>query len=195
MTSFSPENSSSSSSNPCRVIENILTPKECREYIRWINTDIVKGKDVKKQGIEFFPSITKQIWPRVQPLLPPEYEGMQLIGISDDVSISRHKTHLNIHQDVKRTPVVDGKILSNCVCLFKMAIYLNDLSDSNNPDDVQGGTSFYDSEGKELVQAVKPRVGALIIFHIREWHSGTPFDVGDSGDKRKYMLGFRALYK
>ena len=176
------------------AIENVLTPKECEEFIQYIEGYSKRTGQV--QSIEDDREITQKLMKRLQPYLSKfvTYEKCgclyELVGVGDFVTISKHKSAINIHIDEAEKDKYKNEWRKDLHCLFKAGIYLNDVSDPNNPEDKSGGTAFYDMN-KRFLTAIKPAVGKAFIFSMSDYHSGVEF----SPKKTKYLIGFRLLYK
>ena len=178
---------------PGWIFDHLLTSKQCRHYRKVIDelvrTESYSG-DAYFQDIIKLPHIARDIWLILRSTLPPTVRQnghkYELIGLSDQVTVSRHYgDHIKVHKDK------DMRISKkNRYCLYKLAIYLNDLSDPTDRHDTTGGTSFYD-EDKRWLWTAKPAEGRGVLFDMREWHSGAYVPPG----KTKYMLGFRPIYQ
>lgn len=180
------------------VYNNLLTDDQCHHYKRMID-DLARRAGENHPG--YFQDILKlkktsaTLWEIIKNDLPKtltrKNKTYELVGLSDHITVSRHKgQHIGIHQDKDVTIQVNGKKVKGLYCFYKLAIYLNDLSDPGDSLDTTGGTSFYDSNKHHIV-TVKPGKGKGVLFDMREWHSGAKVP----HTKTKYMLGARPIYK
>ena len=141
------------------------------------------------------PKIAKELWEKIKEDLPKTIirrnQKYELIGLSDHLTISRHRgKNIGIHQDKDVRISQMGRRKSDWYCFYKLAIYLNDLSDPHDPTDRTGGTCFYDNRDN-LLYTAKPQEGRGVLFDMREWHSGAHVPHGIT----KYMLGARPIYQ
>lgn len=180
------------------IYKNLLTEDQCKHYRRVID-DLAREDGENKPG--YFQDIIKlkktsaNLWNIIKEDLPKtltrKNKKYELIGLSDHITVSRHRgQHIGIHQDKDVKIEVNGRHVKNVYCFYKLAIYLNDLSNPNDPKDTTGGTSFYDEEKRHII-TVKPGQGTGVLFDMREWHSGAHVP----SYKTKYMLGARPIYK
>lgn len=179
--------------HPAFIFDHLLSSEQCSEYRRFIDKLVKKksySRDPYFQDIIKLPQISRDLWPILQQTLPSivkrHGKTYRLIGLSDRVTISRHcGDHIKIHKDK------DMRFhQKDLICLYKLGIYLNDLSDPHDPRDKTGGTSFYDKSERWLWTA-KPAEGRGVLFDMREYHSGAKVP----HQKTKYMLGFRPVYQ
>lgn len=179
---------------PAWVYQKLLTEDQCRQY-RQVIDNLASKKDKKYfQNIIRIPKLAEEVWQIIRNDLPQKLtrngKSYKLVGLSDHITVSRHQgKHIGIHKDEDVRIAIQGDRYDNLYCFYKLAIYLNDCSDPSNRQDRTGGTCFYDGS-KRLLYTTKPALGAGLMFDMREWHSGA-----DIGDKIKYMLGFRPVYK
>jgi hypothetical protein len=178
------------------LLKNLLTMEQCHYYKNKIDNYAADDSDADFfQKIVRLPEITTHLWPQISDILPKSvgYNGSDyiLIGLSDHVTLSKHQREaIKKHVDSDVTLRINGKKIEGIRCFFKLAIYLNDLSNPQNPTDRNGGTSFYDST-ERICYIVKPATGAGLLFDMRELHSGNYIPK----NKTKYMIGVRPIYK
>lgn len=152
--------------------------------------------DHEIQAVLKLPSVSEKVWEDTKhhfikqklDVIRRDNKTYQLIGLSDSVTISRHNTPIVIHKDAEGETVFGGIKYKNLICLYKIAVYLNNIN--SDPNDTDGGTILYD-DNKKQVAAVCPKKGRALIFDIRDWHSGAKIPEG----KMKYLIGFRLIYK
>lgn len=177
--------------HPAYEIPNVLTPEECQYFIEYIDSYSNQTKQV--QSIVDDRKITKKLMKRLKPYLSKHLYYFkcqckyQLVGVADYVTISKHKSAINIHVDEPEKDKFQNEWRDDLVCLFKAGVYLNDVSDADNH---KGGTAFYDYD-KNFLTSIKPEIGKGFIFSMSDYHSGVEFD----NTKTKYLIGFRLLYK
>lgn len=160
---------------PAWYIDGVLTPEQCEELIK--NDIDIRGTDTV-QAVEELPELYDLIYNAFQQRAP---------GI---VSPVKKKLVTTTKSSVPVLPHKDGT--QGCVnATHKLAIYLNDLSDAENPEDSTGGTRFHSNFDSPEISAAIPRVGRAILFDLREWHSGGIIPDG----KHKYMMGIRVCLR
>ena len=176
--------------SPLIAIEHLFCKRRCQKYIEWIEE---KEKE-RVQYIGVHRDLADAAWEKLKDCAPQnvKYDGhrYELVGLSDYVTVSKHVSKpIGIHRDEEGRNLFHGKFYRDYVCLYKVAVYLNDVSDPDDPEDITGGTTFYD-EDRQKILTIKPRPGRAVIFDLRELHSGAPIPKG----RTKYMLGFRLMY-
>ena len=168
--------------------ENLISASECDEFIEMIER---RSSGEFHQETISSSGLATRIWDRLEKIsdlhttLDSAAPGYRLEGFSDLVVLAKTKEPIGIHKDT------DIPMPPPLKCLHKALIYLNDLSDPVDPTDLQGGTSFY-NENRELLITVKPGRGKLLIFDMKEWHSGNP---AQQKVDTKYTLGLRLVYR
>ncbi|CAN5795322.1 hypothetical protein BH23THE1_BH23THE1_35570 [soil metagenome] len=183
-----------------RVIDNFISEENADNLMNLIDDITIdrEGCDCPEhelQTIITLPGVSGKIWEKIKDYLigtdleivhrgPKVY---RLIGLSDSVTLSRHTSPIDIHRDIEGKTKFRGVKYSDIHCLYKIAIYLNDIN--RNPKCKSGGTILYDDNRVERV-AVAPKQGRALIFDIRDLHSGAPIPP----NKMKYLIGFRLLY-
>ena len=171
------------------IIDQLLTKTQCREFMDII--DQAAENETYYQEIKEMSELSDHLWSIIRDNLPRriirENHEFILNSHSNKITMSRHQSrHIKIHKDNNK----DNNDLS--CCIYKLAIYLNNLSRPEDPNDCTGGTYFYFcKENKNISYRVKPEIGRAILFDIREWHSGSPLPPNST----KYMLGVRIIYK
>lgn len=174
------------------VFDNVLTPDQCQYYIGKIRN--MSDDDRFFQDIIEHRSLARKIWKQIKEIMPKKLDldgrEYRLIGLSDYVTVSRHKKNIGIHKDKDKRSLKNGYYEDDLICLYKVAIYLNDLSDPNDLNDTSGGTVFYDKDKNKIFSA-KPQTGRCVVFDMREWHSGDKIP----NNRTKYMIGVRLLYQ
>jgi hypothetical protein len=177
------------------VIDRLLALSECKRLQQIIDERAVRKK--RLQTILRLPELALELWEKVEPLLCERglnrvtrgRRSYNLIGLSDYITLSRHKSPIPIHRDARDRVIYQGRRSRNIVCLYKVAIYLNTLSDSFDKRK-HGGTILYDRHRRPVAD-VSSKAGRALIFDIRDLHSGAPMPLNET----KYVLGFRLLYR
>lgn len=176
------------------IIDDILDRETCQKFVNMINklTYEAEGCNCPKheiQTIKEMPKVANYVWNRIKEDLSNlnyvkrDGKKYKLMGLSDAVTVSRHNTPIGIHRDVEGKSSFRGQPETDLVCLYKMAVYLNDVGSG------AGGTILYDDNRKKYAEAI-PAIGRSLIFDIRALHSGAPIPKR----KVKYLIGFRLLY-
>lgn len=181
---------------PGKIYDGLLDRNQCKYYRNFID-ELAWERGNKKyfQDIRKIPQISGELWKLIKKDLPPKVRRngntYELVGLSDHITVSRHNgEHIGIHQDKDVLISYKGRKTNSLYCFYKLAIYLNDLSNPHDVGDRTGGTKFYDNH-HNLVYIAKPKEGRGVLFDMREWHSGTRVPKG----RTKYMLGARPIYK
>lgn len=183
------------------VVDNLITKRSADNLINLIEDILYEEEECncpnhELQKIIELPKTSEKAWERIKDFvfdiglgsINRDYKSYQLIGLSDSVTLSRHNTHIEMHRDKEDKISYRGVKYDDVVCLYKIAIYLNDIN--SHPQCKAGGTILYDEDGIQRV-AIAPKKGRALIFDIRDLHSGAPIPSG----KTKYLIGFRLLYR
>lgn len=198
------------------LLDEIISEGCASEYITLIDEMTRKEKKCscakhELQVILKMPQVAQELWPRVQAQLQQDLQCVSrhgrvydLVGLADDVTLSRHYKPIGKHHD---KPLTYGSRADNTElkCLYKMGIYLNNIvvnseqehckcgkqhCNRSGSSSTYGGTVLYDEDGRVEARVV-PKVGRALIFDIRDLHSGDKIPKGQI----KYMIGFRLLYR
>jgi hypothetical protein len=157
---------------PAWYADDVLSESQCQEIIKFIDE---KGGAEKShfQTFDACPEIAKMIVDSFN-----RKTGWKVSQAGQTVTLSKHTRPLFIH--------MDGN-LGNPHATHKLAIYLNDLSSDEMPEN--GSTLFYsDGDGKKLYTTFcRSKVGRAALFDLAEFHSGGPIPE----NKTKYMIGIR----
>jgi len=180
------------------IYDHLLSPEECARYRDLLDRLAYEDGDPHQryfQDIVKLPQVASELWKAIRKDLPRRIsrdgDVYELAGLSDHITVSRHRgKNIGIHRDKDVRVSLKGRRVPDGYCFYKLAIYLNDLSDPYNPRDTTGGTSFYDKRENWLYTA-KPQEGRGVLFDMREWHSGAYVPPGET----KYMLGARPFYR
>lgn len=181
------------------VIEEFLSPEECRRYIDWSETNgyedalvsspsgHVLRADVRNNQRVIFdsPELAAELWERAEDLMPPDVEDAESecyhpIGLNERLRFYRYDPgeQFDWHQDFP------FERENNQRSFWTLMIYLN--------DGFKGGeTSFEDSYSDAPFDPfhVSPRAGMALCFAHHVYHKGEPILRG-----RKYVLRTDVMY-
>ncbi|EAU61639.1 2OG-Fe(II) oxygenase, partial [Stigmatella aurantiaca] len=133
-------------------------------------------------------ALAEAVFTRLRPFLPErlvdaEGEAWRLRGLNPRFRFCRYRggQRFCIHRDGAYAP--SPSVRSHLTCM----LYLNDAEDFSG-----GATRYYAerSEGSELLGAVRPQAGTLIVFDHALWHDGEAVSAGT-----KYVLRTDVLYE
>lgn len=196
--------------HPYYVFDEFISPEVAAKYIKLIeeqqklnNANHCRYEDF--QLIVPIADVAQGLWrgvearirqhPALQHIVR-ESEQYELIGMADDITLSRHYTAIKKHHDKDfaysglRADNNEEEVL---YCLYKVGVYLNTINAQSLPQDgtAYGGTVFYNDEGTEVKGRIEPKPRRGFAFDIRDLHSGDTIPTGQI----KYMIGFRLLYR
>jgi hypothetical protein len=133
------------------------------------------------------PAFAELLWQRLQPLVPPEYEGLFAAGLNPSIRFYRYSKGQRFGCHVDQSDLdPETRFHSR----FTVLVYLNDASDS----ELRGGnTVFYSNENEdEVVLTVVPETGAALIHGHGDrclLHEGALVTAG-----AKYLLRTDVMY-
>ena len=171
------------------VLDNLLTPAECKSLIERANatkTDNKGNKSWHRPGtggsyarvLMIDTVLAETLYKRIQPFLPT-YDGMKLLYLNTHFRFSRYNVggHFPLHcdgtnYDTDRAPSYGAL---SAVSMLTLNIFLND-------DFVGGETAFYDNP-TTLRYTVKPKAGRAALFFANQYHCGNSV-----GSPYKYLL-------
>jgi hypothetical protein len=177
------------------IVDNFISPRNAEGMINLIDDIIYEREDCdcpnhEIQTIIKLSKTSERVWKETREkflksdlnIVKRGSKTYKLIGLSDSVTLSRHFEPIGIHRDVEGETTYQGRKRRDLVCLYKIAVYLNDVSRD-------GGTILYD-DFENHVKTISPKKCRALIFDIRDLHSGAPIPDGET----KYLIGFRLLY-
>jgi hypothetical protein len=183
------------------VIDDFVTTQKANELMDLIDDMVYEREecdcpDHELQTIVRLPKLANEIWEKTKQhiinsnlyLIKRETKTYKLVGLSDSITISRHNAPIGIHKDVEGEIRYHGIKRNDLLCLYKIALYLNNVNENSKCK--AGGTVLYNNDKVEVV-SISPKKGKALIFDIRDWHSGAPIP----RDMMKYLIGFRLLYR
>lgn len=177
------------------VIRDFLTPEECDELIARseavgygdapIMTPggpvIYKGMRNNERVMIDDVALASWLWERAAPLIPPEIEGWEVIGLNERFRFYRYDPgqRFLIH--------IDGYFARSEEERSRLTfmVYLN--------DDFEGGeTAFFSGEGIHIQDwlSVQPERGAALVFDHIILHEGAAVRSG-----QKYVLRSDVMYR
>lgn len=182
------------------VIDNFISSQNADDLMDLIDDIIYEREECncpehEIQTIIKMPDIAEKVWRRSfrdilnsgLGLIKRGNKTYKLVGLSDSVTLSRHNDPIGIHRDEEGKTTFQGKKYDNLICLYKIALYLNNIN--SDPRSRAGGTILYDDDKVERA-SISPKKGRALIFDLRDLHSGAPIPKG----KVKYLIGFRLIY-
>jgi len=171
------------------VVENFLTPEECKGFIDFSEKEgysealirargqgEVMNKDVRDNDRVIWdnPQVATQIFEMIKDLVPYNIDGYEPIGLNERFRFYRYKDGQRFR------PHVDGafKRSDTEVSLLTLLLYLN--------EEFEGG----ETNLIILNENIKPKTGMLLIFDHKILHAGSSVTSGT-----KYVLRTDVMYK
>lgn len=173
--------------HPLWVLDAVLTPEECVEFIALANAtkDDADGSrawhvpdnnpGIYMRATRVDPAIADRLWDRIRPVLPARYNGYRLTHVNRYIRFSwyRNGGRFPIHRDGKKYEVA-GPDKWAAETLFTLNIFLN--------AGFEGGQTDFFGEGKpqggrlpgpaKLRISVEPKPGRAALFWAEQLHRG-----------------------
>lgn len=171
------------------IVENFLTPAECRGFIELAEKEgfnealiRVKGggevmnKDVRDNDRVIWDNmmVATQLWSLVKQYMPHDIDGYEPIGLNERFRFYRYKDGQQFKPHVDGSFKRDDKEMSK----ITLMIYLN--------EDFEGGSTTLIIENEEI----QPKTGMLFLFEHKILHSGNPVTQGV-----KYVMRTDVMYR
>lgn len=179
------------------VVPSLLSSAECEELIQRgealgferasvrMSTGAQMRPDIRDNDRALFQdaNLAAQLWARVQPYVPAEFETGTVVGLDDHFRFYRYDTGQRFRRHKDGTEIKSPTVRSRLTCLF----YLNEGFSG-------GETVFYSDERIDMerseVAAITPQAGAALFFRHEWWHEGRALSAG-----RKYVLRSDVYYR